>query len=115
MKKRFLSVCLAMISTLSLAFSSCSLLGGSGANASDDLQLNGKEIPDYSESMLQYDFYGYSSASNGVWNIDGVNYTAGEDFRTVERIKEYNRITVGSMSEMETLVRLMKEILEETP
>ena len=29
------------------------------------------------------------------------------------RIKEYNRITVGSMEEMQTLVRLIKEILEE--
>ena len=31
-----------------------------------------------------------------------------------ERIKEYNRITVGSMEEMQTLVRVIKEILEET-
>ncbi len=31
-----------------------------------------------------------------------------------ERIKDYNRITVGSMEEMQTLVRLIKEILEET-
>ena len=30
------------------------------------------------------------------------------------RIKEYNRITVGSMEEMQTLVRVIKEILEET-
>ena len=32
-----------------------------------------------------------------------------------ERIKEYNRITVGSMEEMQTLIRIIKEILEETP
>ena len=30
------------------------------------------------------------------------------------RIKDYNRITVGSMDEMQTLARVMKEILEET-
>jgi histidinol-phosphate aminotransferase len=30
------------------------------------------------------------------------------------RIKEYNRITVGSMEQMQTLVRVIKEILEET-
>ena len=30
-----------------------------------------------------------------------------------ERIKDYNRITVGSMAEMQTLVKLIKEILEE--
>ena len=88
MKKRVLSVCLAMISTLSLAFSGCAILGGQ-SQGSDDLQLNGKVAPDYSDSILQYDFYGYSSASNGEWTIDGVKYSAGEDFRTVERIKEY--------------------------
>jgi histidinol-phosphate aminotransferase len=32
-----------------------------------------------------------------------------------ERIKEYNRITVGSMDQMQTLVGIIKEILEETP
>ena len=31
-----------------------------------------------------------------------------------ERIKEYNRITVGSMEQMQTLVGVIKEILEET-
>ena len=30
------------------------------------------------------------------------------------RIKDYNRITVGSMEQMQTLARVMKEILEET-
>ena len=32
-----------------------------------------------------------------------------------DRIKEYNRITVGSMDEMRTLIEIIKEILEETP
>ena len=92
MKKKFLSICLAMISTLSLALSGCAVLGGGNTNASEtseDLQLNGKVAPDYSDSNLQYEFYGYSSASNGEWSIDNVRYSAGEDFRTVERIKEY--------------------------
>ena len=31
-----------------------------------------------------------------------------------ERIKEYNRITIGSMDEMQTLIQVIKEILEET-
>ena len=83
MKKRFLSICLAMISALSLVFSGC------GEKSKDELGLNGKVAPDYSESTLQYDFYGYSSASNGEWSIDNVKYSAGEDFRTVERIREY--------------------------
>ncbi len=83
MKKRFLSIALAMISTLALAFSGCNGKGG------DELDLNGKKVPDYSDSTLQFDFYGYSAASNGEWTIDGVKYSAGQDFRTVERIKEY--------------------------
>ncbi len=32
-----------------------------------------------------------------------------------ERIKDYNRITIGSMEQMQTLVCIIKEILEETP
>ena len=84
MKKRFLSIALAMVSTLALAFSGCAL-----TNGGDDLDLNGKVVPDYSDSTLQFDFYGYSAASNGEWTIDGVKYSAGQDFRTMERIKEY--------------------------
>lgn len=34
---------------------------------------------------------------------------------SAERIKEYNRITIGSMEQMQTLVGIIKEILEETP
>ncbi len=82
MKKRFLSICLAMISTLSLAFSGCSILGSGGNTVQ-------KDAPDYSDSTLQYDFYGYSASSDGTWYIDRVKYTAGEDFRTVDRVKEY--------------------------
>ena len=79
MKKRFLSVCLAMISTLSVAFSGCSIL--------EKFEKTPPE-PDYSSSTLQYDFYGYSSAIDG-WNIDGVSYSSGLDYKTVDRIKEY--------------------------
>ncbi|MBE5739859.1 MAG: hypothetical protein E7349_03265 [Clostridiales bacterium] len=75
MKKKFLAILLSMISVVSVSF------GGCGKEEA--------EAPDYSDSTLQYDFYGYSAASDGTWYIDNVKYTAGEDFRTVERIKEY--------------------------
>ena len=91
MKKRFLSICLAMISTLSLAFSGCSILGSGGNTVQ-------KDAPDYSDSTLQYDFYGYSASSDGTWYIDRVKYTAGEDFRTVDRVKEYKKTKVNSFS-----------------
>ena len=44
--------------------------------------------PDYSASNKQFDFYGYSACIDG-WNIDGVDYHSGEDYLSVERIKEY--------------------------
>ena len=77
MKKKFLSIILAIVSVVSVAISGCS------QNAWKE------QAPDYSSSQLQFDFYGYSSASNGKWNIDGIEYDAGQDFRTVERVREY--------------------------
>lgn len=81
MKKRFLSVCLAMISTLSVAFSGCSFIENMKG-------FTPPPAPDYSDSKLQYDFYGYSAAIDG-WTIDGVKYSSGNDYKSVERIKEY--------------------------
>lgn len=46
------------------------------------------KAPDYSSSNKQFDFYGYSACIDG-WNIDGVDYHSGEDYLSVERIKEY--------------------------
>lgn len=72
MKKKILAIGMA-------AISAATLFGGCGAN---------KKAPDYSSSTLQFDFYGYSAAIDG-WNIDGVDYSSGKDYKTVERIKEY--------------------------
>lgn len=50
-----------------------------------------KKVPanlDYSSSDKKFDFYGYSALIDG-WNIDGVDYHSGEDYLSVERIKEY--------------------------
>lgn len=79
MKKKFLALCLAAISTLSVAFSGCSIF-----------EEKIPDGPDYSASTKQFDFYGYSALING-WNIDGVDYKpkSGEDYLSVERIKEY--------------------------
>ena len=58
MKKRFLSVCLAVISTLSLALSACAIPGGQESASESSLDMMGKVAPDYSDSNLQYEFYG---------------------------------------------------------
>lgn len=79
MKKRFLSICLAIMSTLTVTLGGC------------DFMKKPEELPEgpsYADSKLQFDFYGYSAAIDG-WNIDGVPYTSGNDYKTVERIKEY--------------------------
>ena len=77
MKKRFIAMCLTVVSVCSLAFSGC-----------DKGTAQIPEAPDYSASTLQYDFYGYSACIDG-WNIDGVAYDVEEDYLSVERIKEY--------------------------
>lgn len=41
------------------------------------------------ESSKQFPLYGYSGPHSGNWNLDGVNYFTGEDFRNVKRFKEY--------------------------
>ncbi len=62
-----------------LAFSSVSFVG-----CDED-----KMPPDYSASTLQFDFYGYSTPTNGVWKDENGEIIASGDFRTVERFREY--------------------------
>lgn len=45
--------------------------------------------PDYSDSTKQMDFYCYTGPTDGTWTQDGEIKYSGEDFRTVERYKEY--------------------------
>ncbi len=40
----------------------------------------------------QFDFYGYNSPTDGVYEIDGVKYYTGEDFRNVKRYKQYKDV-----------------------
>lgn len=77
MKKKFIAICLAVISAFGLA------LGGCGQK-----EVKIPDGPDYSDSTKQFDFYGYSALIDG-WNIDGVDYDVEEDYLSVERIKEY--------------------------
>ena len=77
MKKKILSILLAGISALS--FMGCS----------SSYTPTAPENKDYKDSTKQFEFYGYSAASNGEWTIDGIKYSAGEDFRTLERMIEY--------------------------
>lgn len=73
---------LSVISMLSICLYGC----GGGATTNEGPIPEG---PDYSDSNLQYDFYGYSAYSDGTWKVKGIQYSAGEDFRTVEKVKEY--------------------------
>ena len=45
--------------------------------------------PDYSDATYQFEFYDYGGPTDGAYNEYGVNYHTGEDYRTVERFKEY--------------------------
>ncbi len=40
----------------------------------------------------QFSFYGYNSPTDGMYQIDGVQYFAGEDFRSCKRYKEYKDV-----------------------
>ena len=79
MKKRFLAVLMAALSTMTIALSGCEMV---------DKIMPIKDGPNYSDSKLQFDFYGYSSLIDG-WNIDGVSFDVEEDYLSVDRIKEY--------------------------
>lgn len=46
-------------------------------------------IPDYSDSGKSFDFFAYAAPTDGSYRIDGTIYNSGEDYRTVERYKEY--------------------------
>ncbi|MBQ8685725.1 MAG: hypothetical protein IJ514_06120 [Clostridia bacterium] len=53
-----------------------------------------KNVPDYSAYKHRFDFYCYTPPNDGTWNVDltqdpVLRASAGEDFRTVERYKEY--------------------------
>lgn len=48
-----------------------------------------KRAPDYSQVQASFNAFGYTPPTNGVYYEDGIAISTGEDFRTVERYKEY--------------------------
>ncbi len=73
MKKKILAIALSALSILSVTLGACGYKS---------------KAPDYSDSKLQFDFYGYSSLIDH-WNIDGTYFYPDEDYLSVDRIKEY--------------------------
>lgn len=76
---------LAIVLSLgTLALTAC---GGKNSSSEDDPKL--LQAPDYSKYTHQFDAYAYSGPNPGYWTLDGERIDLGEDFRTVERYKEY--------------------------
>ena len=46
-------------------------------------------VPDYSSYTNSFDFYGYSACSDGRYYLDGIEYSVGESFLTVEQYQMY--------------------------
>ncbi len=84
---------------ISLALSALMVFGmaacGDKAQAPAQRVLSAEEVsklgnvPDYSASGKSFDFFGYSSISNGYWTEYGVEYYCGKDLRTEEQFKMY--------------------------
>ena len=45
-------------------------------------------LPDYSANTDRFEFFTYTSPTDGYYYIDGLEYYSGEDFTSVERYKE---------------------------
>ena len=84
-RKKILTSILATSLALTTLFATA--CGGENSSSVEDPKLS--QAPDYSAYTNQFDFYGYSTPGDGIWWIDGEEFTAGEDFRTVERYAEY--------------------------
>lgn len=79
MRKKSLTIATII---LALCMTAC---GGSGSSV--DIKLS--QAPDYSKYTHRFDPYAYSGPSDGKYKIDGEVFDVGEDFRTKERLKEY--------------------------
>lgn len=84
-RKKILTSILATSLALTTLFATA--CGGKNSSSVYDPKLD--QAPDYSTYTNQFNFYGYSNPSDGKWTIDGEQFSAGEDFRTVERYAEY--------------------------
>ncbi len=79
-------LCLILTITCFLNVSACVK---EQSKPTEPLEPTLQNAPDYSESKLQFDFYAYNGPTDGTWTENGILQTAGQDFRTVERFKEY--------------------------
>lgn len=77
MKKKILSILMALVSVVSVGLCGCS-----------EKETAIPDAPDYSDSNLQFEFYGYSSLIDS-WTIDNEKYYPDEDYLTLERMQEY--------------------------
>ncbi len=78
---------LAIVLSLgTLALTAC---GGGNSSSSSSYDPKLAQAPDYSAYTHQFDAYAYSGPNPGYWTLDGERIDMGEDFRTVERFKEY--------------------------
>ena len=55
----------------------------------EEIVALGDKVPDYSAYTNQFNFFAYSSMSDGTWTENGQTFFSGEDFRNYERVKEY--------------------------
>ena len=65
-----------------IALTGCDLLKG----ASIDMIKN---APDYTNKEGEFMTFGYTPPTNGKWYENGLEMSTGEDYRTVERYREY--------------------------
>ena len=75
-----------LTASMALSFTAC---GGNNSSSSAEDPNMLATAPDYSKYTHQFDFYGYGAPTDGYWTEDDLVFYAGEDFRTVERYKEY--------------------------
>ena len=85
--KKIISLVLSTL--IVFGMSACNKQDGQRVLTDKEIAKLGNAIPDYSASGKSFDFFGYSSISNGYWTEYGVEYYCGEDLRTEEQYKMY--------------------------
>lgn len=88
--KKFISLALSALMTFGLvACGGEEIAPTQRVLTSEEIAKIADKIPDYANSGKSFDFFGYSSISNGYWSEYGVEYYCGEDLRTAEQFTMY--------------------------
>ncbi len=66
----------------------CTLAAGCDMGGEASAEPQHPLLPDYSGGK-EFEFFSYRTLTDGHYTIDGVDYFSGEDFRSVERWREY--------------------------